>query len=326
MWLLLACALKAPPTMHPDELAAYRTADGWTVPLRRYPSDGPVVVLVHGMSANHYNWDYREEVSLAHELRQAGYDVWVLGLRGDPSSEAPDRRARRRFGFAEHALFDLPAAIAEVKRRTGQQRVLWVGHSMGGMLLYAYLSQGFEDVAAGVTIGSPARFSRELLTHRLAGGMPEALAPRLSTPLLVDLASPLGRANPLYGQVANRENLDWATARGLAQHAMQPVPRPMTREALHWLKSGRLESPEGTPWLIPVEVPVLVLAGSEDRIAPPADVLAACELLPRCEGRLLGTESGMSVDYGHVDPLLGTTARAEIYPIIRGWLDAQSGR
>lgn len=323
--LLLACALRLPPSLSPPEVHQARTEDGWTLPLRRYPAEGPPVVLVHGMSANHLTWDYREEVSLAWALQQAGFDVWVLSLRGDPETIAPDRRAARRFGFTEHALLDLPAAVDEVLARSGAEQVLWVGHSMGGMLLYAWLGSWPDTVAAGVTVCSPARFSGVLWTHRLLRGLPPGLAVRLQSPMIVDLTAPLGRSSPLIGQVAVRENLDWAVVRGLSQQAMEPVPRALARDALHWLRAGELQDLDGNPWLVPAEVPVLALAASRDRIAPPEDALAACEVLPDCEARLLGVEGGLSVDYGHVDPLLGRTAATEVYPIIVEWLREHSG-
>lgn len=322
----LACVPKAPPTMIPDEQVAYRTDDGWRIPLRRYPGgDGsrPPVVLVHGMGANHYNWDYREEISLAHDLQQADWDVWVVGLRGDPGSIAPDDQSARRYAFRDHARLDLPAALDMVQAVTGAEQVHWVGHSMGGLLLYAVLAAQPERIASGVAVCSPVVFSKQLPRHRMIARLGEGMAVRLDTPLIADLGSPLGRANPLYGSVANRSNLDWPIARGLAQEALTAVPRPMAQEAIHWLKSGRLEDIDGTPWLAPADVPVYVLAANHDRVAPPDDVVAACDVLPDCRVQVLGTETGFSVDYGHVDPLLGTTAATEVYPLIRAWLVEQ---
>lgn len=55
-----------PPNLAPGHVLVYRTGDGWEMDLRRYPNDGPPVMLVHGMGANHYNWDYRDDVSFAY--------------------------------------------------------------------------------------------------------------------------------------------------------------------------------------------------------------------------------------------------------------------
>src|SRR5678809_1070609 len=99
LFLLLAtgCAKHLEPSMVPGEVLTYSTADGWSADLRHYPAEGPPVVLVHGMGANHYNWDFREEVSLAFYLQQHGWDVWVPELRGDPGSRAPSKKAARNY-------------------------------------------------------------------------------------------------------------------------------------------------------------------------------------------------------------------------------------
>ena len=39
----------------------------------------------------------------------------------------------------EMALYDVPAILDYVKKETGQDRVNWVGHSLGGMLLFSFL-------------------------------------------------------------------------------------------------------------------------------------------------------------------------------------------
>jgi hypothetical protein len=36
----------------------------------------------------------------------------------------------------------------------------------------------------------------------------------------------------------------------------------------------------------------------------------------------LGTESGLSTEYGHIDLVVGVTARIEVYPQIHLWLKA----
>ena len=110
----LACVKAVPPSMAPDEVHTYSTDDGWVGALRHHPGDGPPVLLVHGMSANHYNWDYAPDVSPVDELVAAGFDVWVPELRGDPGSIGPSKRAHKEFDFDHHAEHDLPAAVDQL--------------------------------------------------------------------------------------------------------------------------------------------------------------------------------------------------------------------
>ncbi|MFZ5480492.1 MAG: alpha/beta hydrolase [Myxococcota bacterium] len=325
MWaiLLVACVKPLPPTMVPADTLTYRTSDGWEAEVRHYPGEGPPVLLVHGMGANHYNWDYRPEVSLAHALQARGWDVWIPALRGDPGSLPPDRRARRGFSFSEFATLDLPAAVDAVLAATGEDQLFWVGHSMGGMLLYTAISDYPEKIAGGVAICSPSGFAhpfdaqlslaRSRWLFRGRGAVPAEAFGKAT--------GGLGRANPLFRRVSNPDNLDFAVAKGLARHALVDMPHALAFEATGWVRAGELVDRAGEPWLRPNAVPLLVMGGAVDRVVAEPDVRATCDRFPDCEYRLLGTAGGFSADYGHVDAVLGKEAASEVYPVILDWLD-----
>lgn len=321
---LVGCAKTVPPTLAPDRVITAETADGWSLDVRHYPGPGPVAFLVHGMGANHYNFDYREEVSLAWWLQQRGWDVWVPELRGDPGSRAPSKRDLRDITFDDYARYDVPAALDAVLAETGAEQVYWVGHSMGGMLLYTTLAQRPEAVAAGVAISSPADFDTLLKLHKSLRGTGFLMRGRGRIPAagLAKATVGLGRANPLYGRLANRDNLDFPVANGMAKVALTPLPRPVAFQATTWLKSSDLLATDGSKWLPDrgPDVPILVLGGAVDKIVPAANVAAACDVFPECEYRLMGVEGGFSTDYGHVDPVVGRTAAAEIYPVVEAFL------
>jgi len=320
--LLGGCAKWVPPTLQPDNVVPYTTEDGWEIDLRHYPGEGPPVLLVHGMGANHYNWDYREEVSLAYYLQQEGWDVWVPELRGDPGSRPPSKRAPKQFTFDDHALQDIPAALDVVQAITGEEQIYWVGHSMGGMLLYTALSRYPERIRAGVAVCSPTEFESLTGLHRKLRGLGWAMKGRgrIKSRFFASLGAPLGRANPLYGRLANRDNLEWPVANGMSRYALVDLPKPVVHQVTTWLKSGELLTVEGEPWLVPADVPILVMGGSVDRVVPEPNVAAACDLFPNCTYRQLGVEGGFSVDYGHIDPVMGRTARTEVYPVIEAFL------
>lgn len=327
---LAGCAHRLPPTLSPSETLRWRSADGWEGPLLHYPGSGQAVMLVHGMSANHYNWDYRPEVSLAWWLQQRGWDVWIPGLRGDEGTTAPSKKAGRNWIFDDHALLDLPAALDVIREHTGQQQVVWIGHSMGGMLLYAALSAYPERIRAGVAIASPGQFTvLPPLKKLLRGGGP-ALGRHGRVPVetFMRLMSPLGRMAPGMGKISLRANMDPGLVRGLSGHALSDLPRAMTQEVVTWLRAGTLTRADGaTPWIRAESpaVPVLLLAGSADWIAPAADVVAVCGTLPDCESRVLGPDGGQPHDYGHVDLVLGRDAETTVYPIVEDWLEAHGG-
>jgi pimeloyl-ACP methyl ester carboxylesterase len=324
--LLAACVKPAPPTMAPEAVLSYETGDGWTAEIRHYPGEGPPVLLVHGMAASHLNWDFRPEVSLADYLQSRGWDVWVPELRGDPGSAAPSREAARTFSFDDYARSDLPAIVDRVLAETGAAQLYWVGHSMGGMLLYTALAQYPEKIAAGVAVSSPARFDDQPRLHRALAknrwvvsrdGMTANRAGARA-------ALVLGWKNPVTRRLGNVENLDPAIVRGLSRTAIVDLPNAVSREASDWLRSGDFVDTSGAPWLAPAEVPLLVMAGSADWIAPADNVAYACEVFPDCRLVRMGAdEPGFTVDYGHIDPLLGTTSAAEVYPVIAAFLAEQ---
>ncbi len=139
----------------PDARYMARTRDGWRLALHRYTparrAHGTPVLLCHGMGSNRFNMDGPGNTSLARALHARGYDVWLLELRGAGHSQ-------RRFGptglfyqwtFEDYVQHDAPAALRLVRRVTGWKRVLWVGHSLGGMVAYGLLMTPAADSVAG---------------------------------------------------------------------------------------------------------------------------------------------------------------------------------
>jgi pimeloyl-ACP methyl ester carboxylesterase len=262
-------------------------------------------------------------VSLAAYLQDLGYDVWIPELRGDPGAVAPNRKARA-YTFDDHATYDIPAVVDTVLAASDADQLLWVGHSMGGMLLYTALETESDKIAAGVVLGSPAVITEmtgleSKLSHNgwVVGhrGRLEVSGPAAA------LSAMFGRGNLLYGRLAVRSNLDWPVTNGLAEHALIDVSRPMAHQAVSWLRSGAITRVDGTPWIVGgADVPLLAFGGSRDKIVPASNVEESCALYPSCRYVLLGKDSGFSVDYGHVDPVLGLTAPAEVYPLISAFL------
>ena len=174
-----------------------------------------------------------------------GLDIHILELRGHGKSSIEfQQRARQAlrpplpadldydWDIDSYFLYDLPAAVAGVKRITRRERIFYCGHSMGGMLGYGYA--GIHDDFEGIiTIGSPAELGRGFLAAAAAGargarlgGAVDARAGRRST-CSARLAAPGARL--------------LAVARAAAQaraSRLQPVPAPHRRVPLR--AGGRL--------------------------------------------------------------------------------------
>lgn len=130
----------------------------------------------------------------------------------------------------------------------------------------------------------------------------------------------LGKLNPMVPRVGNVSNLDRAVVNGMARHALVDLSYAMARQVSTWLRAGQLVDSWGEPYDLGAEVPLLLMAGAQDRLVAAEDVRRTCAEYPRCRFELLGQAAGYSVDYGHVDPVVGISAPAEVYPVVEAFL------
>ncbi|XP_017025395.1 lipase 1 [Drosophila kikkawai] len=106
------------------------TADGYQLQLQRLPRPGAQsVLLVHGLLGSSLGWVcLGPERSLAFQLHQRGYDVWLANLRGvapygRQHSDLTDvMPAFWRFSFHEQGAYDLPAIIDHMTAVTGAEQ------------------------------------------------------------------------------------------------------------------------------------------------------------------------------------------------------------
>lgn len=161
------------------------TADRWHLVITRYrpipqpfpqPIFGEPMLLVHGFSQNRHAWTSGQFVK---NLLFFGADIHILELRGHGKSSIALQRDRAAacgtrlpddidygWDIDSHFLYDIPAAIAGVKRLSRRDKIFFVGHSMGGMLGYGYA--GIHDDLEGlITIGAPAELGKGFLALRL---------------------------------------------------------------------------------------------------------------------------------------------------------------
>lgn len=112
------------------------------------------VVLLHGQFANRGQW-YRDGAKgLAHELVEAGYEVWMPEMRGHGLS--PSNQGYRKNQLSDYANTDLPAIDRFLKGRRSNRSLVWVGQGIGAWALLQALAESrldAERVGSLVLIG-----------------------------------------------------------------------------------------------------------------------------------------------------------------------------
>ncbi|MBN2497717.1 MAG: alpha/beta fold hydrolase [Deltaproteobacteria bacterium] len=325
-----------------DEVHFARTGDGWRLAIHRFRPQKrrfrEAVLLCHGLSANRYNFDLDDDRSLARHLAEAGFDVWVLELRGSGLSDRPRWRSGRRwdFDFDSHLRFDAPAALDEVLQRSDCQQLFWVGHSMGGMLGYGLASGAGNLDAAGslrglVTVSSPARLDGSRVARLAAPFLRLACLGRAVPfrPLARFFAPFMGRG-PMTATVLHPANVDRGDIHRAMVNLVESSSSALMRQFLSWVRSGRFDSRDGredyAAGLVRIRVPLLLMAADRDRIAPPKSVTAVYEQIQIEDKqlRVFGVDSGDDVDFGHGDILLSRAASELVFVEIRHWLEQRA--
>ena len=232
--------------------------------------------------------------------------------------------------FEDQLRRDLPAVIRHVLQRTGSTALHWVGHSMGGLLIEAYMAANQNPpLASAVAIGSPCDVSRmgnHALHYLLWAKWLVKLYPVCPLPFLGKLLIPL--PCKFWWVYAVPSNIEPEIARKVLAVAVEEVTsKGLWLDACRWLES-KVFSPENGPGymddLSRCPVPLLVLAGSRDELAPEATVTAACETGGNAverKFRAFGKATGYAEDYGHADLFVGKRVESEVFPVILKWLE-----
>ena len=317
------------------------TDDGWKVALFRVPPAGAAgtehhgtpVLLVHGTGVNRHNFGH-EGSDLAGYLAGQGFDVWMLEYRADRTAVPPRASdwAKGAWTVEDFAHRDVPAALDAIQSETGHDQVLWVGHSLGGILGYIVLQgEHAQRVRGIVAIGAPGTFSHS--TDQVGKVMHlKGLAPKkgqLGLRPLAKLAKGALRMAPdapLFHMIFNADNFDTDAAAAFVSPAMENISAGVVQQYMRWAEEGRLTSADGTvdytAGMSRVTAPALFIAGRVDQIVPPWTVRYAYDHVasPDRTWMVMGQGWGHRYDYGHGDLLVGDWVFEELFPPVGQWL------
>lgn len=334
----------------PDEKVWAATADGWDLALYHYRPgrprpDKPPVILCHGMALNSYFWNLTRRNHFPRFLAERGYDVWTVDLRGYGQS-----RLRQRYrGFTgfdlrphdptrwtvdDYIRYDIPAILNAVTERTGADGVTWVGHSMGAMVMYGYLTsaedtsrvKNFVAVSGPVFIAQPPNdILRDMDTYH--GLINILLVINVRGPARTFAPAAWMFNTPLAILYYNAQNMEVGTIVRMYANAFEDIPPGVSDQMLRMVRSGEFQSADGSlvyaKRLDRVRCPVLLLTGKGDDLASEWAVLEAYRRIGSEDKtyRLFGLANGYVANYGHCDIINGKRAREEVFTYIADWLD-----
>jgi pimeloyl-ACP methyl ester carboxylesterase len=201
---------------------------------------------------------------------------------------------------------------------------------MGGHVAAAYVAtHGDSALSALVVVGSPIDFEDLEPRFRLsrAGALFGSALPALPSPWAARMAAslqalPFGMDQLFYAE----GSISPETRAAMYRTVVSPLSRGELTHYRRVLRAGHLISSDGSidyrEVLGSMEVPLLVIAGAGDMVAPPDRVRAYFEHAGSTDKTFLlaGRQTGFSFDYGHLDLTLGDHAPDEIHRPIGEWL------
>jgi lysosomal acid lipase/cholesteryl ester hydrolase len=281
------------------------------------------------------------------QLAAQGYDVFIVDLRGSGESArlgkvgAINAHLRETpflelgeglWNVDEMAFYDVPAVLDYVQHETGHVQVNWVGHSLGGMLIFPFLelSPAAYRIANFVGMGSTVSLAeapqKDMLRAnrglRVLGRF--VSTGRLGRPLMHFRFPGLDRIDQFY---YTSENVDRRTTSRFYGYTLEDPGRSALRQLAPYLEFGHFVSADRKidySALLPrVTTPTLMIAGENDCMSdiPSTELTLAGLSSPDKSLMRFGKRDGHVADYGHCDLVWSRYASREIFPSLIAWLD-----
>ena len=339
------------PYHRPCAEAFAETDDGWKIGIRRirplHPDPGKLpVILCHGLGLNGTFWTLTDD-HLPAQLAAQGYEVFICDLRGSGASQKVGpigkvNSALRQTPFLEvgegwwnvdHLIqYDVPAVLRFVQAETGRDRVNWIGHSLGGMLMFAYLETSPESwrianfVGMGATVIQDTYPQTKMLhANRGLRVMLQVISTgRIARPLMWYRPSILAKIDGFYYTAAN---VDKKTIDRFYGYALENPGRGALKQLDPYLEQGRFLSADRrfdySANLGRVGTPLLLVAGEADGMSDIASTRRTFNAVASADKALMrvGREHGHADDYGHCDLVWSRYAALEVFPPVIEWLD-----
>ena len=334
------------PIRHREDLHI-AVNDGWKCFVSHYYDDQEhvslkkqPVVLCHGIATHGKCFDLSDDVSLVDYLLAQGYHIYNLNLRGVGGSFCRSSPSDTHDFNFDDLLSDVHPIIKFIINHHTQyspknKKVHWIGHSMGALLMYGFLSQKKSNknlVESFVALGGPAELKYigqpvllELLRFRSL--LKFHLKIRKFSRHLSFLMSLFN--TKYHNLVLNKYAVHQKMVRGFLREGVGDISLPLLEQLSDWITSGEMRSRDGKvdygDMGKNVQIPTLLMSGGYDSFSPPHALLKTYSDIPLPSRKkkmvILSKISGFSFDYCHAGIIAGKKAREEVFPILSAWLD-----
>ncbi|WP_078128256.1 alpha/beta hydrolase [Leptospira alexanderi] len=323
-----------------------KTEDGWDLTLEHFPpapgspSKKYPVILCHGSIANRTYMKINEKSSIVGRLQKEGYDVWLLDLRGRRDAGYPSLFFGDKtfsYGTDDYIQYDADAAIKHVLNSTGKDKVNWIGHSMGGMIIYSRIgSLGEKRIVNFVAIGSSAILDSpsSALKRWVSLSWLANVLPVVPSETWIGIEGATGI--PFLPQKFLKEvfwhepNIDSSILSGVKTTSINPGTKKEVLQFQDLVESGELRSLDRkisySNGLKNIKIPTLLIAGRRDKIGTTYSLRYAYDTISSEDKTLfiVSRANNHSEDYGHMDLIVGKNADKDVFIPLVAWLNKRN--
>jgi hypothetical protein len=304
---------------------------------------GPIVLSAGtAMTALSYCID-TVEVNLVEYLVSEGFDVWLFDWRTSPLLEAH----KRPYTLDDVARYDWPAAIAEVRARTGAGQVSVLAHCLSSPTFLLSLVRGHVDptsirvfvasqVALHLRFTGPGRMKVKLHLdslippHELVHQRPQDVGRGISDLAASFLTLVMPRSfdcdnRACYRHVATFGELILHSRINRDTHQLMGdlVPECLTgflKDVAVWARRDTILTDMDRQHLDRLRLPIHFISGSENRMFIPESTEDSFNLLCEVNGPDYYTRN-VYPGFGHLDCYFGVGAAETIWPDLAAAFD-----
>jgi pimeloyl-ACP methyl ester carboxylesterase len=345
-------------TVHP-----FATEDGLGLNVTRFrrAECDDIVLLIHGLTSSSDLFIMPEQYNMVSYLLDNGFtDVWVADFR--MSSRFPYDAETHRYTLDDIADWDHPATLGEVRRHVGERRVHVLAHCLGSlsftMSLFGGAATGVKSVICNsvaltphmpawsrlkLTYGPPVfeylfgvsyldprfahapRFTRDWVLSRLVS----MAHSECRVPACHMLSFMWGAGHPAMYRHANLEAVTHKRAADLFGSCGMNYFRHV-RKMVAAGRAVKFDAGDRRHARLPedylanaakVTTPILFLTGDDNRVFTDSNIACYRLLSDIAPGRY---ELEVIAGYGHVDPIIGKNAHADVFPRVLQFLKRQA--